>query len=55
MLGLDDGQVDLDVANKEQWWLKPEFIIGEMNINSAITHPVSKEAVLTFPDLWRPG
>jgi len=30
---------DLEEASKGQWWSKPEYIIGEMNINSAITHP----------------
>lgn len=29
----------LEEASKGQWWRKPEYIIGEMNINSAVTHP----------------
>ena len=27
-------------AFEGKWWYKPEYIIGEMNINSAITDPV---------------
>ena len=27
------------------WWFKPDFIINELNINSAITTPAHDEAV----------
>ncbi len=28
-------------ADREGWWYKPEFIINDLNLNSAITHPVN--------------
>ncbi|KAJ4753487.1 Nitrate reductase [Rhynchospora pubera] len=31
--------VDLDLANAEGWWYKPEYVINEMNVNSVITTP----------------
>lgn len=34
-------KVDSEKAREEKWWHNPEYIIGEMNINSAITSPVS--------------
>lgn len=27
------------------WWFRPDFIINELNINSAITSPAHKEVV----------
>lgn len=32
--------VDQERADKEGWWRKPEYIINDLNLNSAITHPV---------------
>lgn len=32
--------VDNDRADKEDWWHKPDYIINDLNLNSAITHPV---------------
>jgi len=31
--------VDADLANKEGWWYKPEYIINHININSAMFEP----------------
>ncbi|KAI8463380.1 MAG: nitrate reductase [Monoraphidium minutum] len=31
--------VDEELANKEGWWFKPDFIINELNINSAMSRP----------------
>ncbi|GAB2271981.1 Nitrate reductase [NADH] 1 [Dionaea muscipula] len=31
--------VDAELAIKEAWWYKPEYIINELNINSVITTP----------------
>jgi NAD(P)H-flavin reductase len=31
--------VDADVANKEGWWMKPDYIINHININSAMFEP----------------
>jgi nitrate reductase (NAD(P)H) len=28
-------------ADRERWWYKKEYIINDLNLNSAITHPVS--------------
>ncbi|KAF8404170.1 hypothetical protein HHK36_009050 [Tetracentron sinense] len=35
--------VDAELANAEAWWYKPEYIINELNINSAITTPCHDE------------
>ncbi|KAB2046228.1 hypothetical protein ERO13_D01G181700v2 [Gossypium hirsutum] len=35
--------VDAELANAEGWWYKPEYIINELNINSAITTPCHEE------------
>ncbi|KAJ4834618.1 hypothetical protein Tsubulata_014935 [Turnera subulata] len=35
--------VDAELANAEAWWYKPEYIINELNINSAITTPSHEE------------
>lgn len=32
--------VDQERADRERWWYKPDFIINDLNLNSAITHPV---------------
>jgi len=32
--------VDQERADNEGWWRKPEYIINDLNLNSAITHPV---------------
>jgi nitrate reductase (NAD(P)H) len=37
--------VDADVANREGWWFKPEYIINDLNINSVITSPAHDETV----------
>lgn len=38
--------VDPDRADREGWWYKPDFIINDLNLNSAITHPVRTIATL---------
>ncbi|KAF7816901.1 inducible nitrate reductase [NADH] 2-like [Senna tora] len=35
--------VDIELANAEAWWYKPEYIINELNINSVITTPAHEE------------
>jgi NAD(P)H-flavin reductase/cytochrome b involved in lipid metabolism/truncated hemoglobin YjbI len=40
-------QIDAERAIKEGWWYKPEYIINDLNINSAITSPAHDE-VLTL-------
>ncbi|ESW09356.1 hypothetical protein PHAVU_009G121000 [Phaseolus vulgaris] len=35
--------VDAELANEEDWWYKPEYIINEVNINSVITTPSHQE------------
>ncbi|XP_020109409.1 nitrate reductase [NADH]-like [Ananas comosus] len=35
--------VDAELANAEDWWHKPEYIINELNINSVITTPCNDE------------
>ena len=35
--------VDQERADKEGWWRKPDYIINDLNLNSAITHPVSTQ------------
>ncbi|KAK4804617.1 hypothetical protein SAY86_004434 [Trapa natans] len=37
--------VDAELANAEAWWYKPEYIINELNINSAMTTPSHKEVL----------
>ncbi|CAG8522939.1 13426_t:CDS:2 [Ambispora gerdemannii] len=37
--------VDNELANKEKWWYKPDYIINELNINSAITSPAHDEQI----------
>lgn len=32
--------VSFETADAEDWWRKPEYIINDLNLNSAITHPV---------------
>jgi len=34
--------VDPERAEREDWWHRPDYIINDLNLNSAITHPVSK-------------
>ena len=31
--------VTAEIANAEGWWYKPDYIINELNINSAIAYP----------------
>lgn len=38
--------VDQELANKEGWWYHPDFIINDLNINSAIASPWHDEVVL---------
>lgn len=40
--------VDQERADREDWWRKPEYIINDLNLNSAITHPV-RAKLLSFP------
>ncbi|KAI8608936.1 hypothetical protein BC830DRAFT_1153221 [Chytriomyces sp. MP71] len=36
---------DSDVADSGNWWYKPEYIINELNINSAISSPAHNEVL----------
>jgi len=38
--------VDEALANSEGWWRKPDFIINDLNINSAITSPGHDDVVV---------
>ncbi|KAK1591480.1 hypothetical protein Q3G72_008455 [Acer saccharum] len=44
-------QVDAKLADEKDWWIKPEYIINELNINSVITAPSHGE-VLSI-NSWR--
>uniref|UniRef100_A0A7S4HD63 Nitrate reductase n=1 Tax=Prymnesium polylepis TaxID=72548 RepID=A0A7S4HD63_9EUKA len=35
--------VTAEIANAEGWWYKPDYIINELNINSAIAYPAHQE------------
>ena len=35
--------VTAEIANAEGWWYKPDFIINQLNINSAIAQPGHQE------------
>ena len=37
--------VDAERATAEGWWFKPDYIINELNINSAIAYPGHQEVV----------
>ncbi|EWM20573.1 nitrate reductase [Nannochloropsis gaditana] len=37
--------VDQERADREDWWRKPEYIINDLNLNSAITHPSHNEEI----------
>jgi len=37
--------VDAAMADKENWWEKPEYIFNELNINSAISSPAHDECI----------
>jgi DMSO/TMAO reductase YedYZ molybdopterin-dependent catalytic subunit len=37
--------VTAEIANAEGWWYKPDYIINELNINSAIARPGHKEVL----------
>lgn len=37
--------VDVERANREGWWFKPEYIINELNINAAIAYPAHGETI----------
>jgi len=37
--------VDEELAKKEGWWFKPDFIINELNINSAVSRPWHDEVL----------
>ncbi|WIA41019.1 hypothetical protein OEZ86_004657 [Tetradesmus obliquus] len=46
--------VDEELAKKEGWWFKPDFIINELNINSAVSRPWHDEVLplgtnVTYP------
>eukprot|EP00961_Rhodomonas_salina_P297876 3937577-Rhodomonas_salina.1 len=32
-------QVDKEIADRDGWWYKPEYLFNELNINSAISSP----------------
>jgi len=38
--------VTAEIANAEGWWYKPDYIINELNINSAIAYPGHQELLL---------
>ncbi len=38
-------QVDKEVADRDGWWYKPEYLFNELNINSAIASPAHGEVV----------
>eukprot|EP01026_Neomeris_dumetosa_P052928 TRINITY_DN4715_c0_g1_i6.p1 TRINITY_DN4715_c0_g1~~TRINITY_DN4715_c0_g1_i6.p1 ORF type:complete len:885 (+),score=166.80 TRINITY_DN4715_c0_g1_i6:81-2657(+) len=38
--------VDAELADKEGWWFKPEFILYDLNINSTISRPAHDETIL---------
>ncbi|KAI8594224.1 Oxidoreductase, molybdopterin-binding domain-containing protein, partial [Dissophora ornata] len=40
---------DADMAQREQWWTRPEYIIHDLNINSAISSP-AHGSVLSISD-----
>ena len=43
--------VTAEIANAEGWWYKPDYIINELNINSAIAYPGHQEVVaITKPN-----
>lgn len=43
--------VTAEIANAEGWWYKPDYIINELNINSAVAYPGHLEVVpVTKPD-----
>lgn len=47
--------VTAEIANAEGWWYKPDYIINELNINSAIAYPGHLEVVpLSKPDQTYP-
>merc|ERR1719498_1954144 len=37
--------VDVERANREGWWFKPEYIINELNINATIAYPAHGETI----------
>jgi len=37
--------IDAETATKERWWYKPEYIINDLNINSAMYHPAHDEII----------
>jgi len=39
--------VDAAMADKDNWWEKPEYIFNELNINSAIASPAHDECIPT--------
>ncbi|CAM6126156.1 unnamed protein product [Calypogeia fissa] len=45
--------VNAEMAKAEGWWYKPDYIINELNINSAITTPAHDE-VLPFESARKP-
>ena len=38
-------QVDKEIADKDGWWYKPEYLFNELNINSAMASPAHGEVV----------
>lgn len=38
-------QIDEERAAKEGWWYKPEYILYDLNINSAISSPAHDERI----------
>mmetsp|Transcript_22396 Transcript_22396/g.32804 ORF Transcript_22396/g.32804 Transcript_22396/m.32804 type:complete len:859 (-) Transcript_22396:140-2716(-) len=38
-------QVDKEIADKDGWWYKPEYLFNELNINSAMASPAHGEVL----------
>mmetsp|Transcript_55608 Transcript_55608/g.130280 ORF Transcript_55608/g.130280 Transcript_55608/m.130280 type:complete len:874 (-) Transcript_55608:259-2880(-) len=38
-------QVDKEIADRDGWWYKPEYLFNELNINSAISSPAHGEVL----------
>ena len=37
--------VDAEIATKDKWWFKEEYIINQLNINGAIAYPAHEEVI----------
>ena len=41
---------DASTANEGGWWYKPEYIINDLNVNSAISYPCHNDIVTVTPE-----